>query len=126
MTKEEYDRNNGWGLLTCVDLHDCNPDTIRNAEKIRQFVYALCEKIDVQRFGECQVVHFADHNEDVAGFSMVQLIETSLVSGHFANKSNSVYLDVFSCKFYEVHIVVDYAAEFFEAKNHRHTVVLRK
>ena len=126
MTREEYNNNKSWGLLTSVDLHSCNADTIRDAEKIRQFVYELCDLIDVKRFGDCQVVHFADHNEDVAGFSMVQLIETSLISGHFANKTNNVYLDVFSCKYYDPKVVEDFAKKFFDSQNAVTHICLRK
>lgn len=126
MTKKEYDENNSWGILASIDLHNCNPDTIRDAEKIKEFVYELCDRIDVKRFGECQVVHFADHNEDVAGFSMVQLIETSLISAHFANKTNHTYLDVFSCKYFDPAVVEAYANEFFEAADVVTHVTLRK
>jgi hypothetical protein len=35
----------------------------------------------------------------------VQLIETSLISAHFANLTNTVYLDVFSCKPYDPEVV---------------------
>lgn len=126
MTKQEYETNGSWGILASLDLHNCNPKTIRDAEKIRTFVVELCEKIDVTRFGECQVVHFADHDEDVAGYSMVQLIETSLISGHFANKTNHTYLDVFSCKYFDPSLVETYATEFFEATDCVTTVTLRK
>lgn len=126
MTEQEYNDNGSWGILTSLDLHNCNPDYIRDAEKIKEFVVALCKKIDVQRFGECQVVHFADHNEDVAGFSMVQLIETSLISAHFANKTNNIYLDVFSCKYYDPQVVEVFAQEYFQASDCTTTVTLRK
>jgi S-adenosylmethionine decarboxylase len=126
MTEKEYIKNKSWGILTSVDLHNCNPKTIRDAAKIKQFVVELCELIEVQRFGECQVVHFADHNEDVAGFSMVQLIETSLVSGHFANKTNNVYLDVFSCKYYDPDVVASFSKEFYEAADLEMNICLRK
>jgi hypothetical protein len=75
----------------------------------------------MRRFGETQVIHFGE-DERVAGFSMVQLIETSLISGHFANLTNAVYLDVFSCKLYDPQTVQDFAMEFFgAAKCLRHT-----
>jgi S-adenosylmethionine decarboxylase len=126
MTKEEYTANNSWGILTSVDLHNCDADTIRDADKIKTFVIELCKKIDVQRFSDCQVVHFADHDEDVAGFSMVQLIETSLISGHFANKTNHTYLDIFSCKYYDPEVVSAYAQEFFVASDATVNILLRK
>ena len=126
MTREEYETNGSWGILTSLDLHNCNGDTIRDADKIKQFVVELCDLVEVKRFGECQVVHFADHNEDVAGFSMVQLIETSLISAHFANKTNHTYLDVFSCKYYDPDIVAEFSKKFFEAADCDLHIHLRK
>jgi S-adenosylmethionine/arginine decarboxylase-like enzyme len=104
-----------WGLLTSMDLYGCNPETIRDAEKIKRFVVKLCDRIGMKRFGECQVVHFGE-DERVAGYSMVQLIETSLISGHFANQSNAAYIDIFSCKSYDPDDVRDFAQDFFEAQ----------
>ena len=40
---------------------------------------------------------------------MVQLIETSLVSAHFVDSSNTVYLDVCSCTWYAVDVGVEFA-----------------
>ena len=104
-----------WGILTSVDLYGCHPETIRDAEKIKRFVRELCERIDMKRFGECQVVHFGQ-DERVAGYSMIQLIETSLISGHFANQSNAAYLDIFSCKPYDPDEVAEFSRTFFEAE----------
>ena len=105
-----------WGIDTGLDLHECNPDTIRDAEKIREFTVQLCDLIKVKRFGEPVIVHFGE-DERVAGYSLVQLIETSLVSGHFANATNRVYLDVFSCAYYDPNEVARFAQEFFEASS---------
>ena len=104
-----------WGLASSIDIYDCNPDTIRDAEKIKEFVVQLCDLIEMKRFGETVVVHFGE-DEKVAGYSMLQLIETSLISAHFANLTNTVYLDVFSCKPYEVEPVVNFAREYFGGK----------
>ncbi len=123
--KAEYEAKDAWGLVSSIDLHNCNADTIRDAEKIKQFVYVLCEKIKVKRFGECTVVNFGE-DERVAGFSMTQLIETSLISGHFANATDTVYLDVFSCKYYDPVVASEYAKEFFGASDYVLNVALRK
>jgi S-adenosylmethionine/arginine decarboxylase-like enzyme len=114
-----------WGLLLSLDLYACDPRTIRDAEKIRQYVIQLCELIDMKRFGECQVVHFGQ-DDRVAGYSMVQLIETSLISGHFANLTNSAYIDVFSCKPFDPDRVADFSEKFFEAERKEVHIALRK
>ena len=104
-----------WGLAGSIDIYDCDPETIRSAGKIEEFVEKLCDLIEMKRFGETMVVHFGEE-ERVAGFSMVQLIETSLISAHFANLTNTVYLDVFSCKPYDIETVETFSREFFKGK----------
>src|SRR3989338_840786 len=101
-----------WGVASSIDIYECNPQTIRDAVKIKEFVARLCDLIKMKRYGETMVVHFGEE-ERVAGFSMVQLIETSLISAHFANLTNTVYLDVFSCKPYDVEVVEKFARAFF-------------
>jgi len=111
-----FRESDAWGLATAVDLKKCNPEIIRDAEKIREFVAQLCELIDMKPFGETQVVHFGP-NDRVAGYSMTQLIETSLISGHFANETNAAYLDIFSCKEYPPEIMAEFCKDFFEAES---------
>ncbi|HDM10773.1 MAG: S-adenosylmethionine decarboxylase [Deltaproteobacteria bacterium] len=105
-----------WGLLTSLDIYDCNPQVIRDADEIRRYVVELCELIGMRRFGPCQVVHFGE-DERVAGYSMIQLIETSLISGHFANLTNAAYIDIFSCKLYDPEQVAEFTKAFFQGKS---------
>jgi S-adenosylmethionine/arginine decarboxylase-like enzyme len=105
-----------WGLLTSLDIYGCNPEIIRSADQIRRYVIELCELIDMKRFGDCQVVNFGK-DERVAGYSMVQLIETSIISGHFANLTNAAYIDIFSCKPYDPQKVADFSQAFFQAQD---------
>ena len=123
--KKEYALKNPWGVLTSVDIYESAPDIIRDAQQIERFVHELCDLIDMKRFGDCQVVHFGE-DERVEGFSMTQLIETSLISGHFANASNTVYLDVFSCKFYDPREVAEFAMSFFKGCHYTMQTALRQ
>jgi S-adenosylmethionine/arginine decarboxylase-like enzyme len=101
-----------WGIASSIDIYECDPGKIRDAGVIRRFVVELCDLIQMKRFGETRVVHFGEE-ERVAGYSMVQLIETSLISAHFANLTNTVYLDVFSCKAYDPETVRMFAQSYF-------------
>lgn len=122
---DSRDIENAWGLACSFDIYDCNSDTIRDAGEIRRFVCELCELIEMKRFGECVVVNFGE-DERVAGFSMTQLIETSLISAHFANASNTTYLDVFSCKPYDPEVVESFAVQFFGGSHCITQVSLRR
>ena len=121
---QQYKEKGAWGLSSSIDLHNCDKEIIRNSDKIKEFVIRLCELIDMKRFGECIVVNFGE-DEEVAGYSMIQLIETSLISGHFANKTNRVFLDIFSCKFYSPKIVADFAKDFFKSSDYNISYTLR-
>ncbi|MBU0984703.1 MAG: S-adenosylmethionine decarboxylase [candidate division Zixibacteria bacterium] len=114
-----------WGLACSFDIYDCDPDIIRDASEIKRFVAELCDLIAMKRFGDCQVVNFGE-DERVAGFSMVQLIETSLISAHFANLTNATYLDVFSCKPYDPAVVEEFALEFFRGSRCTTQINLRQ
>jgi S-adenosylmethionine/arginine decarboxylase-like enzyme len=123
--RREYESEGAWGLLASIDLHHCDGALIRDAEAIKRFVVELCERIGMKRFGECVVVNFGE-DEKVAGYSMTQLIETSLISGHFANLTNATYLDIFSCKYYNPYEAAEFAKEFFGAEDYALTYTLRK
>jgi len=123
--KSRFEQEQSWGLLSSIDLYKCDPDMIRNADKIKEYVKKLCEKIEMKRYGETVVVHFGQ-DPRVSGFSMTQLIETSLISGHFANETNNVYIDVFSCKFYNPWQVAEFTKTFFKAHDYNVHIVLRK
>src|SRR6185369_17268769 len=99
-TLETENKTEYWGVSSSIDLYECDLALMQNAEAIREFVKILCDRIKMRRYGETQVVFFGDEPR-VQGFSMTQLIETSLISAHFADASCAIYLDVFSCAPYE-------------------------
>ena len=113
-----------FGKQASIDLYECN-DKIKNAEEIKRFVKELCKLIDMNRFGDTIVVHFGK-DKKAEGFSMIQLIDTSLISGHFSNLKKSAYIDVFSCKDFDEEKVAEFAKEFFGADEYELNVLIRK
>ena len=114
-----------WGLSSCIDLYECDLGMMQDADAIRKFAALLCDRIQMKRYGETQVVHFGD-DPRVNGFSMTQLIETSLVSAHFAEASRAIYLDVFSCAPYDPKDAAEFALEYFKGAQYNLSVVERK
>ena len=116
--KKEYETGKYWGLSSTIDLFNCDQDKIIDEVLIVDFVIALCDSIDMKRYGECRITpEFGEG--DKAGLSMLQFIETSHIAGHFAKNINCVYLDVFSCKIYNPYAVGKFAIDFFGAQNVR-------
>ena len=103
-----------WGYHLIINAGDCDRAAVTSPATIYEFVKDLVEKIDMVAYGEPQIVNFGSGNK--AGYTLVQLIETSNICAHFVNETDDVYLDVFSCKPFEPKIVVALVKAFFDAK----------
>jgi S-adenosylmethionine/arginine decarboxylase-like enzyme len=103
-----------WGFHLALDIAKCNPIAIRSKPVIYQFSKKLVKDIDMVAYGEPQIVMFGTGNK--AGYTLLQLIETSNITAHFCEEDNGFFLDVFSCKPYDTTAVIDCVKEFFDAK----------
>lgn len=122
--KHDFEAKRAWGICTAIDLFDCDSKAIRDAEIIRSYISDLCNLIEMNRFGDAQIVRFGQ-DPKVSGFSFTQLIETSLISGHFAEQTNAAYIDIFSCKFYDFEKATTFSQKRFDAKVAKKHVFLR-
>ena len=113
-----------WGYHLIVDGSGANPESIRDSDNIYNFTKELVEKIDMVAFGEPHIVNFG--SGDKAGYTLVQLIETSNICAHFVNEFNELYLDVFSCKPFEPAVVIDVVRKYFKTDNERVAFLQRK
>jgi S-adenosylmethionine/arginine decarboxylase-like enzyme len=95
-----------WGRHLILDCSSCERAAVRDAEAIRKFCDDLVSSIGMVAYGEPVLEHFATHLPEAAGYSLVQLIETSAVTGHFCDESGDAYLDVFSCKDFDPEIAI--------------------
>jgi len=110
----EYQETGPWGMSVSIDLHSANPKKIRDGKIITQFMKDLVKHIDMKAYGEPIVVNFGD-TPQVAGYSALQLIETSSITAHFANSTNSVHLDIFSCKYFRPQETALWCKKYFDA-----------
>ena len=101
-----------WGKHLVVDASGCT-EAINNKDTIVKFTKQLVKDIDMVAFGEPQVEWFADHDPNKAGYTLVQLIETSAIVIHFVPQTWTLHCDVFSCKDFEAQTVIDLLREYF-------------
>ncbi len=99
-----------------LDCSSCDREAVRDAEAIRGFCADLVSSIGMVAYGDPVLEHFATHLPEAAGYSLVQLIETSAVTGHFCDASGDAYLDVFSCKDFDPTVAVDVVRRHFHPK----------
>jgi len=100
-----------WGYHLILDCKGGDLDKVKSKENIYNFIKELIPGIGMVAYGNPIVEHFATHDPDAAGYSLVQLIETSSVTGHFVDKNGDCYIDIFSCKEFDI----DHAKSFVQA-----------
>jgi S-adenosylmethionine decarboxylase len=111
-----------WGYHLMLDCAECN-DNIKNKETIAMFVKDLVERIDMVAHGEPIIEYFGQDNK--AGYSLLQLISTSSITGHFVDEYGHIYLDVFSCKPFESETVQECVREYFGSNKIRINYITR-
>jgi len=104
-------KNDFWGYHLMLDCADCNIQDITNKDNICNFTKQLVKDIDMTAYGEPQIIHLG--KDDKAGFTLVQLIETSNICAHFCDPTKSIYIDVFSCKPYDSNLVINLVKQYF-------------
>jgi len=100
-----------WGYHYIGNFGRCLPFAIRSAPHILNFSKKLVRDIDMVAYGYPQLHHFGSGNK--AGYTLVQLIETSNICAHFVEETDDIYLDVFSCKKFDPKIVDKIVHEYF-------------
>lgn len=113
-----------WGKLTSIDLKNCDLGLMTSKFAIQIYVDRLCELINMKKHGDTIIENFGEHKE-VAGYSIVQLIETSSITGHFVNDTRNIYIDIFSCGDYDSDLAADCTSKYFEAKSCKINVLER-
>lgn len=113
-----------WGYHAIIDAAGCDHEAITSYDAIYTFAKELVRDIDMVAYGEPQIVKFG--SDDKAGYTLVQLIETSNICAHFVDENDTMYLDVFSCKPFDEKVVEDLVVKHFGAKHLRRAFLKRQ
>jgi S-adenosylmethionine/arginine decarboxylase-like enzyme len=105
-----------FGFELVMDLYDCSLEVMSSKKKLKQYVDELCDLIEMEKFGKPLIPYFGTSCPHTKGYSLVQLIETSSITGHFSELWKISYINIFSCKPYDHKLAKKFTKEFFQAK----------
>ena len=106
-------------MMTAVS---CN-ERLLDIPTVTEFLKSLVPSIDMTAYGEPLVARFGEGIEE--GISGVQLIITSAIMLHTNDTARDMYLDVFSCKWFDEAVVRDVVNAFFSPEEFTEQIVLR-
>jgi S-adenosylmethionine decarboxylase len=125
MKTEKLKNKKIFGQELILDLSGCNPRTVKSKKKILEYSNKICRLIKVKKYGQPIIERFALHLDHAAGYSLIQLIESSLVSGHFSELWNRAYINIFSCKNFDDKKAAAFTKKFFNAKKIKRINLIR-
>jgi len=109
-----------------LDLYECDPKTIRSRKALAQYVTRLCKILNMEKYGKTLLPHFGYKEAHTAGYSLLQFIETSSITGHFSDLWNAAYINIFSCRAFNAPKAVTFTVKFFKSKRFKKRLLIRK
>ncbi len=105
----------GWELI--LDLYDCDYDKISSEQSIQDYARQLCKVIKMKAYGEPYTPYFGEQHEHTKGYSLLQFIETSSITGHFSEGTGAAYINIFSCMPYDAKLAESFTQDWFGAQS---------
>ncbi len=112
-----------WGYHLMLDISGCN-DAIKSREAIYNFNKELVKRIDMTAHGE-PIIEYLLPGDPKQGYSLMQLITTSNICAHFVEPDSTAYIDIFSCKPFDINVAQDVVREYFKPTKMRINYITR-
>lgn len=114
-----------YGYELVLDLYDCNKKVLSSKKSLQEYVDKLCKLIKMKKFGKTLLPYFGEKAAFTKGYSLVQLIETSSITGHFSEFWGRAYINIFSCKRFNHLTAKKFTRRFFQAKKAENRFLIR-
>jgi S-adenosylmethionine decarboxylase len=105
-----------FGYHLMLDCSGCV--RIDDRENIYNFVKELVERIGMTAHGE-PVIEYLLPGDPNQGYSLMQLITTSNICGHFIELDGTAYIDIFSCKEFDTDEAIAVVDKYFHPRKVR-------
>jgi S-adenosylmethionine/arginine decarboxylase-like enzyme len=90
-----------FGTHLILDANKCDEIKIKDLDNINDFIIGLCEIGNMKRKGNLIIEEFEDNefnrDNDLVGYSIVQIISLSNITLHINFISKTIYFDFFTC-----------------------------
>ena len=122
LTDNKISNSESYGYELIMDLHGCNVSKFTR-EDISLFFVELCDLIKMERrdlhFWDDYDTPLANHQTSphTKGTSAVQFILTSSIVIHTLELKGDVYINIFSCKYFDEKVALEFCEKWFSSSN---------
>jgi S-adenosylmethionine decarboxylase len=113
MTKHRY----GYGPHLMMDLDDCDPAILDDLDACFKLLNMLPDKVGMTKITQPYVFRYTGLIPEDEGITGVTIIAESHISLHTYPRKGYAFVDLFSCKPFDVEEAKDYIVQFFQSKS---------
>jgi len=114
-----------FGPHLMLDLRQCKEESLRDYNLIFRVLHDLPEKIGMTKITQPYVFHYAGLVPEDKGITGTVIIAESHISIHTFQEKDYCFIDVFSCKNFDVDFAAEYLVNAFESKEYDKHVINR-
>jgi hypothetical protein len=115
-----------FGYELVLDLYGCKRDIMSDAESIRSFARKLWDVAGLKSGIEPVTPCTAESMKDNIISSIVQIIGSGSVTGHYSTSHGNAYLNIFSFEKFDIAAVETFSKKYFGANTVRSSFIIRK
>ncbi|MFH1846886.1 MAG: adenosylmethionine decarboxylase [Candidatus Omnitrophota bacterium] len=118
-------RKEMFGPHLMLDLRECNEDKLKDYNLVFDILHNLPEQIGMTKITQPYVFPYSGLIPEDKGITGTVIIAESHISIHTFQEKDYCFVDVFSCKDFDVEFAADYIIKAFESKKYDKHVVHR-
>jgi S-adenosylmethionine decarboxylase len=119
------ERNEAFGPHLMLDLNECNTEKLKDYDLVFNVLNELPEKIGMTKITQPYVFPYSGLVPEDKGITGTVIIAESHISIHTFQEKDHCFVDVFSCKPFDVEFAAEYLISTFESKKYDKYVVER-
>ena len=121
----EVTKTEAFGPHLMLDLKECNTEKLKDYELVFNVLNDLPEKIGMTKITQPYVFPYSGLVPEDKGITGTVIIAESHISIHTFQEKDYCFVDVFSCKPFDVELAEQYIINAFESKSYEKHVVQR-
>ncbi len=115
----------GFGPHLTLDLNECDSDKLVDVEFLTNLLREVPGKFGMKAISEPVIKGWLDEFAKTPGYTGFVILAESHFSLHTFPDSNYVFLDIFSCRGFDVETAADYLIKVFGSKKFEKNVIQR-
>jgi len=114
-----------YGPHLILDLSGCDPEILDSFEKCYYFLDSFPGLIGMKKLILPYVIRYKSSNEEESGITGFVVIAESHISLHTYPKKGFVFVDIFSCRKFNVILAKEMIARYFKCRGYEESLVER-